>query len=175
MPSVEQVAVAGSFRRMRETVGDLDIVVVAAAGSAVMKKFCSYDEVREVLLRLQSREGEVIPPSAFIPAAERYNQMQAIDRWVIRSVFSGLGNAHEVPPVARIAINLSGQSLGDRQFLEFVEQEVASWGVPLERVCFEITETANPTTVARLLTASTILILRARHERIRHNSPRREY
>ncbi|MGH8612043.1 MAG: EAL domain-containing protein, partial [Gammaproteobacteria bacterium] len=96
----------------------------------------------EVLLRLLNQDGDVIPPSAFIPAAERYNQMQAIDRWVIRTVFSGLRDPHCALPPGRIAINLSGQSLGDRQFLDYVEQQVERWSVPLDRICFEITETA---------------------------------
>ncbi len=96
----------------------------------------------EVLLRLLNRDGDLIPPSAFIPAAERYNQMQAIDRWVIRTVFSGLRDPHWGPPPGHVSINLSGQSLGDRQFLDYVEQQVEHWSVPLDRICFEITETA---------------------------------
>ena len=110
----------------------------------------------EVLLRLLNRDGDLIPPSAFIPAAERYNQMQAIDRWVIRTVFSGLRDPHWVPPPGRVAINLSGQSLGDRQFLDYVEQQVEHWSVPLDRICFEITETAaisNLSNARRFLSA----------------------
>jgi len=57
---VDQVTVAGSFRRMRETVGDLDIVVSAGAGSAVMKRFCEYDEVREVLAHGETRSSVVL-------------------------------------------------------------------------------------------------------------------
>ena len=110
----------------------------------------------EVLLRLLNRDGDLIPPSAFIPAAERYNQMQAIDRWVIRTVFSGLRDPHWVPPPGRVAINLSGQSLGDRQFLDYVEQQVEHWSVVLDRICFEITETAaisNLSNAKRFLSA----------------------
>ena len=110
----------------------------------------------EVLLRLLNRDGDLIPPSAFIPAAERYNQMQAIDRWVIRTVFSGLRDPHWVPLPGRVAINLSGQSLGDRQFLDYVEQQVEHWSVPLDRICFEITETAaisNLSNARRFLSA----------------------
>jgi diguanylate cyclase (GGDEF)-like protein/PAS domain S-box-containing protein len=96
----------------------------------------------EVLLRLLDRDDDLIFPSAFIPAAERYNQMQAIDRWVIRSVFAALRNPDTVMPPGSVAINLSGQSLSDRQFLEFVEQQIEACAVVLERICFEITETA---------------------------------
>ncbi len=96
----------------------------------------------EVLLRLLSNKGELIPPSVFIPAAERYNQMQAIDRWVIHTVFVALRDPDTVVPSGGVAINLSGQSLGDREFLDFVEQQIEDWAVPLVRICFEITETA---------------------------------
>jgi diguanylate cyclase (GGDEF)-like protein/PAS domain S-box-containing protein len=96
----------------------------------------------EVLLRLFNRNGDLILPGAFIPAAERYNQMQAIDRWVIRTVFAVLRDPDTLPPSTCVAINLSGQSLSDRQFLEFVEQQIENGAVPLDRICFEITETA---------------------------------
>ena len=96
----------------------------------------------EVLLRLLNRDGDLIPPSAFIPAAERYNQMQAIDRWVIRTVFAALCDPDTFPPSTCVAINLSGQSLSDQHFLEFVEQQIENGAIPLDRICFEITETA---------------------------------
>ena len=57
---MDQVTVAGSFRRMRETVGDLDIVISAAAGSSVMERFCEYDEVRETLARGETRASVVL-------------------------------------------------------------------------------------------------------------------
>jgi diguanylate cyclase (GGDEF)-like protein/PAS domain S-box-containing protein len=96
----------------------------------------------EVLLRLLDTNGDLIPPSVFIPAAERYQQMQAIDRWVVRTVFVALRDPEIVLPAAGVAINLSGQSLGDQQFLEFVEQQLELGAVPVDRICFEITETA---------------------------------
>ncbi len=96
----------------------------------------------EVLLRLRSRDGELVRPAVFIPAAERYNQMQAVDRWVIRTVFAALRDVTLIPPSVCVTINLSGQSLSDHRFLEFVQQQMKSGSVPLERICFEITETA---------------------------------
>jgi diguanylate cyclase (GGDEF)-like protein len=96
----------------------------------------------EVLLRLLNRDGSMVPPGAFIPAAERYNQMQALDRWVIRSVFTTLRDLDAFPPSTCVAINVSGQSLGDQHFLEFIEQLIAEKVAPIERICFEITETA---------------------------------
>lgn len=96
----------------------------------------------EVLLRLLNRDGSLVLPGAFIPAAERYNQMQAIDRWVIRTVFAALHDPDAVPSSACVAINVSGQSLGDQHFLEFIEKQIEEGSVAIERICFEITETA---------------------------------
>ncbi|MFO1417327.1 MAG: EAL domain-containing protein [Methylotetracoccus sp.] len=97
----------------------------------------------EILLRLREREGgELVMPSAFIPAAERYNQMQTIDRWVIRSVFAALRASPRQPRSSFVSINLSGQSLSDGHFLDFVESQIDLGGVELEQICFEVTETA---------------------------------
>jgi EAL domain-containing protein (putative c-di-GMP-specific phosphodiesterase class I) len=80
-------------------------------------------------------------PAAFIPAAVRYGLMGAIDRWVIRTAFreyaNGIGQTG-----ARIAINLSGNSLSDETLLAFIEAQFAEHAFPPEQVCFEITETA---------------------------------
>ena len=96
----------------------------------------------ELLLRLKTPDGELIAPGVFIPAAERYKQMHAIDRWVVASGFRALVRLCRVTPNPCIGINLSGQSISDVQFLEFVEQQAAESGAPLANVCFEITETA---------------------------------
>jgi diguanylate cyclase (GGDEF)-like protein/PAS domain S-box-containing protein len=96
----------------------------------------------EVLLRMVNRDGELMLPSVFIPVAERYNQMQAIDRWVVRHAFEALKNPDIVPGNIGLAINLSGQSLSDPQFLEFVERQIINKQIDLTRICFEITETA---------------------------------
>ncbi len=104
----------------------------------------------EVLLRLVNEDGELLLPSMFIPVAERYNQMQAIDRWVIRHTFALLNNPEIIPKSVGLAINLSGQSLSDPNFLEYVENEIISKEVQLNRICFEITETAA---IANLLHA----------------------
>jgi diguanylate cyclase (GGDEF)-like protein len=96
----------------------------------------------EILLRLQDEAGKIVPPGAFIPAAERYNLMPQIDRWVIRETLALLANQ---PPGAApivVAINVSGQSLGEKDFLAFVIEAIDNSGVPPQQVCFEITETA---------------------------------
>jgi diguanylate cyclase (GGDEF)-like protein/PAS domain S-box-containing protein len=96
----------------------------------------------EVLLRMINRNGDLMLPSVFIPVAERYNQMQAIDRWVVQHAFEALSNPDIVPETVGLAINLSGQSLSDPRFLDFVERQIVSNTIQLDRICFEITETA---------------------------------
>jgi diguanylate cyclase (GGDEF)-like protein/PAS domain S-box-containing protein len=109
----------------------------------------------EVLIRIQEENGENLLPGAFIPAAERYNLMPAIDRWVIRNVFQWLGSHPEVMQgVALCAINLSGHSLGDEDFQGFVLDQLADFRIPAAKIAFEITETAA---VANLTQATAFL------------------
>ena len=98
----------------------------------------------EVLIRIQSGHGELILPGAFIPAAERYDMMTAIDRWVIRAVCRHVRAAREggATPAGRYSINLSGTSLGDEGLHDYILEQFAEHGVAPERICFEITETA---------------------------------
>ena len=98
---------------------------------------------QEVLLRLREDDGTLVPPGAFLPAAERYGLMPEIDRWVVRSTLSWLA-AHATDPglATSYSINLSGQSLNDAPFFEFVLHEIERSGVSPARVSFEITETA---------------------------------
>ena len=107
----------------------------------------------EVLLRMVDEEGRIVPPMAFIPAAERYNLMPAIDRWVVRKVFAMLGPFYRGRGRANesvFSINLSGVSLGDEELLEFIRTELLHHGVPTQHACFEITET---TAIANLSNA----------------------
>jgi diguanylate cyclase (GGDEF)-like protein/PAS domain S-box-containing protein len=99
----------------------------------------------EVLLRLREH-GTLVPPGAFLPAAERYGLMPEIDRWVVRRTLGWL-TRHAGDPglAANYSINLSGQSLSDAPFLEFVLREIERSGVAPARVSFEITETAAVT------------------------------
>ncbi len=96
-------------------------------------------EMREVLVRLRDEGGQLVPPMAFIPAAERYGLMVDIDRRVIRHAFRWL--AQQGRPVS-IAVNLSGQSLSDDNFLDYVVGQFSVAGVDPRNVCFEVTETA---------------------------------
>ncbi|MCG8611952.1 MAG: EAL domain-containing protein, partial [Pseudomonadales bacterium] len=96
----------------------------------------------EFLVRLKD-DQELVPPGAFIPAAERYNLMPIIDRWVVKHVFhflqhSGLGYKNQ----GTYFINLSGSTLSDGSFFEDVKRLQEASGLLPERICFEITETA---------------------------------
>jgi EAL domain-containing protein (putative c-di-GMP-specific phosphodiesterase class I) len=97
----------------------------------------------EVLVRLQDESGNDVAPSEFVRAAERYRLMGLVDRWVVQTTLAALGRgAISIPAKRSIAINISGQTLGDVQFLEFVVECLDSTGVSPEQVCFEITENA---------------------------------
>jgi EAL domain-containing protein (putative c-di-GMP-specific phosphodiesterase class I) len=97
----------------------------------------------ELLLRMRDEQGNVVTPDQFIAAAERYNIMPAIDRWVIEHVFRWLvSEADEREKLALCAINLSGQSLSDDKFLPFVIDRLHRSGIDGSKICFEITETA---------------------------------
>jgi diguanylate cyclase (GGDEF)-like protein/PAS domain S-box-containing protein len=105
----------------------------------------------EILLRLRDDDGGLVPPTSFIPAAERYHLMPAIDRFVIRSAFATIARqlalATSTPGV--FAINVSGASIGDDGFLDFVQAEFVRAGVPHANVCFEITETTAVASLAK--------------------------
>ena len=99
----------------------------------------------EVLLRLYDESGRIIMPDVFIPAAERYGLMTALDRWVVENVFRTLRQAldqGEEGPLAMCAINLSGISIGDEEFLDFLREQFQRHAIPGELICFEITETS---------------------------------
>lgn len=97
----------------------------------------------ELLLRLKDEAGNWILPGKFLPAAERYNLSTQLDRWVVSTAFTSLNHIRpESGGVAQCAINISGLSLGNEEFLEFVLQELKNSGVRPQSICFEITETA---------------------------------
>ena len=98
----------------------------------------------EVLIRMIGEDGSIILPGAFLPAAERFNLMLAIDRLMISRIFQLMGEGAVEGLngfIGMVAINLSGDSLSDSSLLEFIYAEKDKYKVSLERVCFEITET----------------------------------
>jgi diguanylate cyclase (GGDEF)-like protein/PAS domain S-box-containing protein len=111
----------------------------------------SSEEHCEVLLRLQDETGNLISPMAFIPAAERYNLMHKIDRWVIKTLFQHWSSLQPCRQNRVYAINLSGASINDDQFIHFIHEQFAKSAVPPHLICFEITETVA---IANLTKAS---------------------
>lgn len=97
----------------------------------------------EVLLRMRMEDGRIVPPGAFLPAAERYNSASRIDRWVVSHTLHWM-NKHvgALSHVKSISINLSGQSLDDEAMTEYIIREFERGDIPAEKIKFEITETA---------------------------------
>ncbi|HEY3731282.1 MAG TPA: EAL domain-containing protein [Steroidobacteraceae bacterium] len=103
----------------------------------------------ELLVRLRGDDGELVMPEEFIPAAERYNLVSSIDRWVVRRAVEALqkhASGNEPPFI--FALNLSGTSLSDRAFLDFVLSLVEEPYIA-RGLCFEITETAVITSMTQ--------------------------
>lgn len=97
----------------------------------------------ELLVRMRERDGQLVPPTAFLPAAERYHIASRIDRWVVDHAFSWIRRIEEGrETLALCAINLSGQSLTNEEFLAFVLERLQREALPCHKICFEITETA---------------------------------
>lgn len=97
----------------------------------------------EILVRMRSPEGDLIPPGAFLPSAERYNLSLMLDRWVFSHTLEWLIERHHAgDDLGLCAINLSGASLCQPAFLDFLMGEIRQSGIASEQLCFEITETA---------------------------------
>jgi diguanylate cyclase (GGDEF)-like protein/PAS domain S-box-containing protein len=96
----------------------------------------------ELLLRMQDEAGGLVLPGAFMPAAERYDLASRLDRWVLEATLRWLEtHPGHVEQLALCCVNISGQSL-DTEFLDFVMHRVHDAGIPFDKLCFEIAETA---------------------------------
>ena len=108
---------------------------------------------QELLVRLIDENDDLIQPITFIPAAERYHLMPSIDRWVIRTAFRLLADRRAAGDASALsgtyAINLSGASIGDDQFLDYVRESFARFRIPHRAICFEITETTAVTSLSK--------------------------
>ena len=96
----------------------------------------------ELLLRLRQSSDKLLSPGSFLPAAERYGLMPLIDRWVIRAAFEQIARLDSPLEPAVYAINISGVTLGDRKFVNYVADELVHHGIDPACICFEITETS---------------------------------
>lgn len=97
----------------------------------------------EFLIRLQGDDGRLITPYSFIKAAERYDLMRSIDRWVIRNAIRTVKNAEaQLSPDCVFSVNISGQSAADPTLLGYIEEQLHEYDACATRFWFEITETA---------------------------------
>ena len=97
----------------------------------------------EILVRLQDAENNLIPPGAFIPAAERFNLMGKIDQRIIRDTFAFIANRNkQASDNVCFSINLSGNSLNDKHLGQYIKSQLDEYNIDSDNICFEITETA---------------------------------
>jgi diguanylate cyclase (GGDEF)-like protein/PAS domain S-box-containing protein len=110
---------------------------------AIVPLGASTDKHYELLIRMKDEQGGIIPPGAFLPAAERYNLISKIDHWVIEHTFGLLAdNPAFLSQIDFCSINLSGQSLTSPEILEYIITQLDRTGIQGEKICIEITETA---------------------------------
>lgn len=106
----------------------------------------------ELLLGLSNKDGSLSSPQEFIQSAERYGFMPLVDRWVVREAFAWISELMDKQKVVpNLAINLSGSSVTDDSFLEYLLEQISEFGVGTSRLCFEITETG---TISNLVKAA---------------------
>lgn len=105
-------------------------------------------EHAEILIRMKDKNGDLIGPGAFLPAAERFNMATRIDQWVVREVFEWMNkNAASINHIESLSVNLSGQSLGDLAFHHYVIGLIESMEIDCRKLCFEVTETSAITNI----------------------------
>lgn len=104
----------------------------------------------EVLLGVRSGSNESLPIAEFIDAAERYNRMRAVDRWVVRTTMAWIDAHREhMSALHGFAVNLSGQTASDSTFVDFVRGQFQQTRVDPAWLSFEITETAAVSDLSR--------------------------
>jgi len=97
----------------------------------------------EILIRIRNREGEYISPGIFMPASERYNIAHLLDKQVVSQTLQWLASQPDViENLSMCSINLSGHSMGNKEFVDFLIHELQTSSVPCNKICLEITETA---------------------------------
>jgi len=127
---VTRISEAIELRRFR--IFRQDIISLTGNGS---EHYC------EFLLRLKDNNGELILPDVFLPSAERFGLMPDIDRHVVDMVFAYLSSLSEQERPSLAFINLSGATLDDSNFFDFLRDKLKSSDIPPEQLCFEVTET----------------------------------
>jgi diguanylate cyclase (GGDEF)-like protein/PAS domain S-box-containing protein len=155
---VQRVSEMAWVQRIRNGLDEQRFCLFAQEIRALNKDEPDHSHV-ELLLRLRGEDGELIQPGSFMPAAERYGLMPLIDRWVVRNAFALLASrlsSSEPSPLSSCAINLSGATFGDDDFVDYVGRQFEIHRVPPGMICFEITETsaiANLSSAKRFIQA----------------------
>jgi diguanylate cyclase (GGDEF)-like protein/PAS domain S-box-containing protein len=96
----------------------------------------------ELLLRMRSDSGELVPPATFLPIAERFDLIQDIDRWVVGRAVELVRREHDAGRPVTLSVNVSGRTMGDAAFAGWLENLLTTTPVPPHRLVVEITETA---------------------------------
>lgn len=97
----------------------------------------------EVLVRMKTSDGLLVPPDRFFSTAERYDLASKIDRWVVTKTLNHIErHSALLPLINQCSINISGQSVGDEKFIDWLLTHLDSTTVPAQKLCFEITETS---------------------------------
>ena len=144
----------GQFRLYRQK------IIALGAGDGAAPHY-------EVLVRMLDRSGHPVPPSGFMATAERYNLLSSIERWVISSLVEYLHGECESGAIAResahapagltdafYAVNLSGVSINDASFTDFMRKLLVRFNLPRGLLCFEVTET---TAISNLSKAAALM------------------
>lgn len=97
----------------------------------------------EILLGCSNKEGKIVSPQPFIEAAEKHQRMGAIDRWVVNTTFSAINSNEKIMErLGALSINISGSSLNDRDFHQFLQEQISELKTDPKKICFEVTETS---------------------------------
>ena len=116
-------------------------IIPICADDALMKHY-------EILIRMRGTDGQLKLPFAFIGAAERYNLMPSIDRWVMKNAFLYIQQLLDNDTKVMFSLNLSGTTLSDDSFIDYIHLLLGEHTIPPEIICFEITETAAITNMS---------------------------
>jgi EAL domain-containing protein (putative c-di-GMP-specific phosphodiesterase class I) len=141
---VQRVGEMAWVQRIRNGLDEQRFCLFAQDIRALNKDEPQHSHV-ELLLRLRDEDGKLVQPGSFMPAAERYGLMPLIDRWVVRNAFALIASRLNSLTPARLsncAINLSGATFGDDDFVDYVRRQFEIHQVPPGMICFEITETS---------------------------------
>jgi diguanylate cyclase (GGDEF)-like protein/PAS domain S-box-containing protein len=111
----------------------------------------------ELLLRMRSDGDELIPPATFLPIAERFDLIGAIDRWVFARAVALLRREHDAGRPVTLSVNLSGRTVGDADFARWLDELLTDTPIPAQRLIVEITETAAIVNLERARTLADLL------------------